>query len=90
MRSSSAGALADMRDTWEALLREHEGEELALAREIFAAANTLAAHRGLSRALTDPSRDDDDRAQRRVPRKKNPGDRRRQHRKDHPLQTLAD
>ena len=63
MRSSSAGALADMRDTWEALLREHEGEELALAREIFAAANTLAAHRGLSRALTDPSRDDDDRAQ---------------------------
>lgn len=32
MRSSSAGALADMRDTWEALLREHEGEELALAQ----------------------------------------------------------
>ena len=63
MRSSSAGALAGMRDTWEALLREHEGEELALAREIFATANTLAAHRGLSRALTDPSRSDDDRAQ---------------------------
>ncbi|MFT3943531.1 MAG: F0F1 ATP synthase subunit delta [Ancrocorticia sp.] len=63
MRSSSAGALARLRDTWEALLREHEGEELALAREIFAAANTVAAHRGLSRALTDPSRSDNDRAQ---------------------------
>ena len=63
MRSSSAGSLANVRETWEALLREHEGEELAFAREIFAAASILASHRGLSRALTDPSRDDDDRAQ---------------------------
>ena len=63
MRSSSAGALARMQDTWEALLHEHEGEELALAREIFATANTLSAHRGLARALTDPSRSDSDRAQ---------------------------
>ncbi len=63
MRSSSAGSLANVRETWEALLREHEGEELAFAREIFAAASILASHRSLSRALTDPSRNEADRAQ---------------------------
>ena len=61
MRSSSAGALARTQESWEALLREHPGEELALSGEIFAVANTVASQRGLARALTDPSREDADR-----------------------------
>ena len=62
MRSNSAEALARVQAGWEALLGEHQGEELALADEIFAAANTITAHGSLSRALTDPSRSEDDRA----------------------------
>ncbi len=62
MRSSSAEALARMQESWEALLREHPDEELSFSGEIFAAANTIQSHRGLSRALTDPSRTEDDRA----------------------------
>lgn len=62
MRSNSAQAVRRAQESWEALLREHPGEELAFAEELFGVAGTVGSHKGLERALTDPSRAEDDRA----------------------------
>ncbi|MDY5584636.1 MAG: F0F1 ATP synthase subunit delta [Arcanobacterium sp.] len=56
MRSGSAAALQRVKDTWNSLLQEKQGQELAFAEELFQASDLLLKNTALTRALEDDSR----------------------------------
>ena len=62
MRASSQSSTADARSSFEAVLRQAGVEAQVLGSDLFAVADVLTGSSGLRRALTDPSREGEDKA----------------------------
>lgn len=56
MRSTSKQSAAAVTAEWDALLQEHPGQEIDLARELFAAADAINASPSLRGTLADTTR----------------------------------
>lgn len=62
MRASSQSSTADARSSFAAVLRQTGADAQVLGTDLFAVADVLDGNGGLRRALTDPSREGEDKA----------------------------